>query len=135
MPRKNRVVSRSHGTSKDRVREGLGRLTPQEVEFIRMRFGSGGRKAHTLKEVGQKFSVTEEQIQQADAMSKEMFIQAHYELMEEYLIAFPNTSFEEAFRDTSPLVYNRYYQNWLKELQSEGNNIIQQIEKEMKENE
>ncbi len=62
-------------------------------------------------------------------MSKEMFIQAHYELMEEYLIAFPNTSFEEAFRDTNPLVYHRYYQNWLKELQSEGNNIIQQIEK------
>ncbi len=40
---------------------------PQEVEFIRMRFGAGGRKAHTLKEVGQKLSVTEEQIQQVEA--------------------------------------------------------------------
>jgi len=67
MPRKNRVVSRSDGTSRDRVREGLGSLTPQEAEFIRMRFGSGGRKAHTLKEVGQKFSVTEEEIQQVEA--------------------------------------------------------------------
>jgi hypothetical protein len=62
MPRKNRVVSRRDG-----VREGLGGLTPQEAEFIRMRFGAGGRKAHTLKEVGQKFSVTEEQIQQVEA--------------------------------------------------------------------
>ncbi len=61
MPKK-----RSDGTSKDRVREGLGRLTPQEVQFIRMRFGVGGRKAHTLKEVGQKFSLTEEQIQQVE---------------------------------------------------------------------
>jgi DNA-directed RNA polymerase sigma subunit (sigma70/sigma32) len=67
MPRKNRVVSRSDGTSRDRAREGLKSLTPQEVEFIRMRFGSGGRKAHTLKEVGQKFSVTEEQIKQVEA--------------------------------------------------------------------
>ncbi len=33
MPRKNRVVSQSDGTSKDRVREGLGRLTPQEVQL------------------------------------------------------------------------------------------------------
>ncbi len=67
MPRKNRVISQLNGTSRGRVREGLGRLTPQELEFIRMRFGSGGRKAHTLKEVGQKISVTEEQIQQVEA--------------------------------------------------------------------
>ncbi len=32
-----------------------------------MRFGAGGSKAHTLKEVGQKLSVTEEQIQQVEA--------------------------------------------------------------------
>ena len=32
-----------------------------------MRFGVGGGEAHTLKEVGQKFSVTEEQIQQVEA--------------------------------------------------------------------
>ena len=67
MPRKNRVVSRADGTSRDRVREDLERLTPQEVQFIRMRFGGGGRKANTLKEIGQKFSVTEEQIQQVEA--------------------------------------------------------------------
>ena len=67
MPRKNRVVSRSDGTYRDRVREGLGSLTPQEAEFIRMRFGAGGRKAPTLKEVGQKLSVTKEQIQQVEA--------------------------------------------------------------------
>ena len=67
MQRKNRVISQLNGTSRGRVREGLERLTPQEVEFIRMRFGAGGSKAHTLKEVGQKFSVTEEQIQQVEA--------------------------------------------------------------------
>ncbi len=67
MPRKNRVISQLNGTSRGKVRKGLGRLTAQEVEFIRMRFGSGGSKAHTLKEVGQKLSVTEEQVQQVEA--------------------------------------------------------------------
>ena len=67
MPRKNRVISQLNGTSRGRVREGLERLTPQEVEFIRMRFGAGGSQAHTLKEVGQKHSVTKEQIQQVEA--------------------------------------------------------------------
>ena len=42
-------------------------ITPQEEQVVCMRFGIGDGKAHTLKEVGQKFSVTGEQIRQVEA--------------------------------------------------------------------
>ncbi len=67
MPRSRRVVSRSDGTSRDRVREVLGKLTPREEQVVRMRFGLGDGRAHTLKEVGQKFSLTGERIRQVEA--------------------------------------------------------------------
>ncbi len=67
MPRSSRVVSRSVGTSRDRVREVLGKLTPREEQVVRMRFGIGDGRAHTLKEVGQKFSLTGERIRQVEA--------------------------------------------------------------------
>ncbi len=66
MPRNSGVVSRSDGTSRDRVREVLGKLTRQEEQVVRMRFGIGDRNAHTLKEVGQKFSLTGERIRQVE---------------------------------------------------------------------
>ncbi len=67
MPRNSRVVSRSVGTPRDRVREVLGKLTPREEQVVRMRFGIGDGKARTLKEVGQKFSLTGERIRQVEA--------------------------------------------------------------------
>ncbi len=67
MPRSSGVVYRSDGTSRDRVREVLGKLTRQEEQVVRMRFGIGDGKAHTLKEVGQKFSLTGERIRQVEA--------------------------------------------------------------------
>src|SRR5262245_4501688 len=45
----------------------LGSLTPREERVLRMRFGIGINTDHTLKEVGQQFSVTRERIRQIEA--------------------------------------------------------------------
>ena len=45
----------------------LASLTPREERILRMRFGLGMNNAHTLEEVGQKFSVTRERIRQIEA--------------------------------------------------------------------
>jgi RNA polymerase primary sigma factor len=45
----------------------LASLTPREERIIRMRFGIGMNKDHTLEEVGQRFSVTRERIRQIEA--------------------------------------------------------------------
>ncbi len=45
----------------------LASLTPREERVLRMRFGIGLNTDHTLKEVGQRFSVTKERIRQIEA--------------------------------------------------------------------
>jgi RNA polymerase primary sigma factor len=45
----------------------LASLTPREERIIRMRFGIGMNKDHTLQEVGQQFSLTRERIRQIEA--------------------------------------------------------------------
>jgi len=45
----------------------LASLTPREERIVRMRFGIGMNKDHTLEEVGQQFSVTRERIRQIEA--------------------------------------------------------------------
>ncbi len=45
----------------------LALLTPREERVIRMRFGIGMNKDHTLQEVGQQFSLTRERIRQIEA--------------------------------------------------------------------
>src|SRR5262249_39614202 len=45
----------------------LAFLTPREERIIRMRFGIGMNKDHTLEEVGLQFSVTRERIRQIEA--------------------------------------------------------------------
>jgi RNA polymerase primary sigma factor len=45
----------------------LASLTPREERVLRMRFGIGANKDHTLEEVGQQFSVTRERIRQIEA--------------------------------------------------------------------
>jgi RNA polymerase primary sigma factor len=45
----------------------LASLTPREERILRMRFGIGMNKEHTLEEVGQQFSVTRERIRQIEA--------------------------------------------------------------------
>jgi RNA polymerase primary sigma factor len=45
----------------------LNTLTPKEAEIIRMRFGIGFDKDHTLEEVGRQFSITRERVRQIEA--------------------------------------------------------------------
>jgi RNA polymerase primary sigma factor len=45
----------------------LASLTPREERILRMRFGIGMNKDHTLEEVGQQFSLTRERIRQIEA--------------------------------------------------------------------
>ena len=45
----------------------LATLTPREERVLRMRFGIGMNKDHTLEEVGQQFTVTRERIRQIEA--------------------------------------------------------------------
>jgi RNA polymerase primary sigma factor len=45
----------------------LASLTPREERIVRMRFGLGMNSDHTLKQVGQQFSVTRERIRQIEA--------------------------------------------------------------------
>ena len=45
----------------------LASLTPREERVLRMRFGLGVNKDHTLEEVGQQFSLTRERIRQIEA--------------------------------------------------------------------
>ena len=45
----------------------LASVTPREERILRMRFGIGMNKDHTLEEVGQQFSVTRERIRQIEA--------------------------------------------------------------------
>lgn len=52
---------------KDSITRLLRTLTPREEEVIRMRFGIGVSREHTLEEVGRHLSVTRERIRQIEA--------------------------------------------------------------------
>jgi RNA polymerase primary sigma factor len=58
------VVSRNLA---DYTKKVISTLTPREERIIRMRFGIGEEKDHTLEEVGQDFHVTRERIRQIEA--------------------------------------------------------------------
>jgi RNA polymerase primary sigma factor len=45
----------------------LETLTPREASVIRMRFGLGGAREHSLEQVGERFGVTRERIRQIEA--------------------------------------------------------------------
>ena len=51
----------------DTTRDVLKSLTPREEKVLRMRFGIGERRDHTLEEIGQDFDVTRERIRQIEA--------------------------------------------------------------------
>jgi RNA polymerase primary sigma factor len=52
---------------RDTTTRVLASVTPREERILRMRFGIGMNKDHTLEEVGQQFSVTRERIRQIEA--------------------------------------------------------------------
>ena len=52
---------------KEQLSEIIATLTEREQKIIRLRFGIGGGRPHTLEEVGNKFDVTRERIRQIEA--------------------------------------------------------------------
>jgi len=70
------IEDRSVGSPVDAVNEGnvrdeaagiLETLSPREEKVIRLRFGIGCEREHTLEEIGQEFDVTRERIRQIEA--------------------------------------------------------------------
>ncbi len=51
----------------DAVTQALVSLSPREERIVRMRFGIGMSRDHTLSEVGDQFSVSRERIRQIEA--------------------------------------------------------------------
>jgi RNA polymerase primary sigma factor len=49
------------------ARNLLATLTPREAKVLKLRFGIGERREHTLEEVGKQFAVTRERIRQIEA--------------------------------------------------------------------
>ena len=52
---------------KEQLAEIISTLTEREQKIIKLRFGIGGGRSHTLEEVGAEFSVTRERIRQIEA--------------------------------------------------------------------
>ena len=52
---------------KEQIAEILSSLSEREQKVVKLRFGSGGGRPHTLEEVGAEFSVTRERIRQIEA--------------------------------------------------------------------
>ena len=52
---------------KEQLAKIIATLSDREQKIIKMRFGIGGSKSHTLEEVGLEFSVTRERIRQIEA--------------------------------------------------------------------
>jgi len=52
---------------KEKLAEIISTLSEREQKIIKMRFGIGGERPHTLEEVGTEFSVTRERIRQIEA--------------------------------------------------------------------
>ncbi|RMD58823.1 MAG: sigma-70 family RNA polymerase sigma factor, partial [Nitrospirae bacterium] len=51
----------------EHIQRILGTLTPKEEKVIRMRFGIGTERDHTLEEVGRHLSITRERVRQIEA--------------------------------------------------------------------
>lgn len=48
------------------VRKALATLTPREEKVVRLRFGVGESRDHTLEELGEQFSITRERVRQIE---------------------------------------------------------------------
>lgn len=57
----------SHRELQERFRDVLATLPPREERIVRMRFGIGLDRDHTLESVGQEYGVTRERIRQIEA--------------------------------------------------------------------
>jgi RNA polymerase primary sigma factor len=64
VPPDARVVAESVRT---KLRDALATLSPREREILRLRFGLDVDRAHTLEEIGRRFSLTRERVRQIEA--------------------------------------------------------------------
>jgi RNA polymerase primary sigma factor len=64
VPPDARVMAENAGA---KVRDALAALSPREREVLRLRFGLDADRAHTLEEIGRRFSLTRERVRQIEA--------------------------------------------------------------------
>ena len=57
------------GSSREKVDEALKVLDPRSAEIIRLRFGIGCDKPHTLDEIGRAMGLSRERIRQIEAVA------------------------------------------------------------------
>ena len=60
------------------TRKALALLTPREEKVLRMRFGIGEKKDHTLEEISRDFKITRERIRQIEAQALRKLQQSKY---------------------------------------------------------
>ena len=60
-----------------RMREALATLSERELEIIRLRFGIGCDKPHTLEEIGRAMGLSRERIRQIEAVALRKIQSAH----------------------------------------------------------
>jgi RNA polymerase primary sigma factor len=56
-----------HISLREHIEEALKDLTDRESKVLKMRFGLGGEREHTLEEVGTLFKITRERIRQIES--------------------------------------------------------------------
>jgi len=56
-----------HINLREKIEEALKKLSERETQILKMRFGLGGGREHTLEEVGQQFRVTRERVRQIES--------------------------------------------------------------------
>jgi RNA polymerase primary sigma factor len=60
------------------TRKVLALLTPREEKVLRMRFGIGEKKDHTLDEISHDFKITRERIRQIEARALQKLQRSKY---------------------------------------------------------
>ena len=56
-----------HINLREKIEEALKKLSERETQILKMRFGLGSGREHTLEEVGQQFRVTRERVRQIES--------------------------------------------------------------------
>ena len=70
---------------KEQIAEILSSLSEREQKVVKLRFGIGGGRPHTLEEVGAEFSVTRERIRQIEAKALSKLRNKDTKKLHEYL--------------------------------------------------
>jgi len=87
---------------RDAIEEALQTLSPKEAQVLKMRFGIGGSRDHTLKEVGEHFGVQQERIRQIESVALRKL---RHPARSHHLSPFEDTESEAADADAN---YVRY---------------------------